>query len=97
MRKLKSGDFHESRLSTYDIFDIIYYLATDFIKNKLKDSTERVIQRKSSLYDSCKDTFLPLRRSEIILYDLGRKCVKLAPFSWPTYSISEYLYYFNLY
>ena len=47
------------------------------------DYIERTFQREGSLYIACngKNAFSHLMQSEIIIYGLVRKCVKLSPFS----------------
>ena len=48
------------------------------------DLIERLFHREGSLYIACNDknAFLHLMQSEIIIYGLVRKFVKLSPFSY---------------
>ena len=55
LNKLKSRGLHASSLSTYVFFYFIYYLAHNFIKDKLVDLIERIFQRKGSLHIACND------------------------------------------
>ena len=51
------------------------------------DLIERTFQKEGSFYIACNDknAFLHLIQSEIIIYGLVRKCVKLSPFSQTFY------------
>ena len=85
LNKLKSRGFRASSLSTYDFSTLYTTLFHNLMKDKLVDLTERTFQREGSLY------FIlylmigmlssHLMQSEIIMYGLIRKCVKLSPFS----------------
>ena len=70
-------------LSTYDFSTLYTTLPHNLIKDKLVDLIERTFQREGSLYIACNDKMLfsHLMQSEIIIYGLVRKCVKLSPFS----------------
>ena len=84
LNKLKSLGFRASSLSTYDFSTLYTTLPHNLIKNKLADLIERTFQREGSLYIACINKnafFLHLMQSEIIIYGLVRKCVKLSPFS----------------
>ena len=61
-------------------------LPHNLIKDKLVDLIERTFKREGSLYIACNDVMIRmlssyLMQSEIIIYGLVRKCVKLSPFS----------------
>ena len=81
--------FRASSLSTYDFSTLYTILPHNLIKDKLVDLTERTFQREGSLYIACNDRnvslhlmlFSHLMQSEIIIYCLVRKCVKLSSFS----------------
>ena len=84
VNKLKSRGFRASSLSTYDFSTLYTILPDNLIKDKLVDLIERTFQREGSLYIACNDKnafFSHLMQSEIIIYCLIRKCVKLSPFS----------------
>ena len=70
-------------LSAYDFSTLYTSLPHNLIKDKLVDLIERIFLRESSLYIACNDrhVFSPLMQSNIIIYGLVRKCVKLSPFS----------------
>ena len=58
----------------------------NLIKDKLVALIERTFQRECSLYITCNDRNAGmlssyLMQSEIIIYGLVRKCVKLSPFT----------------
>ena len=81
LNKLKSRGFRASSLSTYDFSTLYTTLHHNIIKDKLGNLMERIFQREGSLDISCNDRLsLHLMQSEIIIYGLIRKCVKLAPF-----------------
>ena len=84
LNKLKSRGFRASSLSTYDFSTLYTTLPHNLIKDKLVDLIiERTFQREGSLYIACNDrnAFFTSMQSEIIIYGLVRKCVKLSPFS----------------
>ena len=83
LNKLKSRGFRASSLSTYDFSTLYTTLSHNLIKHKLVDLIERTFQREGSLYIACNDKifFSHLMQSEIIIYGLVRKFVKLSPFS----------------
>ena len=56
-------------------------LPHNFIKNKLVDLIVRTFQREGSLYVMIRMLSSHLMESEIIIYGLVKKCVKLSPFS----------------
>ena len=68
----------------HTIFSTLYTtLPHNLIKDKLVDLIKRTSHREGSLYIALKKGMLSshLMQSEIILYGLVRKCVKLSPFS----------------
>ena len=69
-------------LSTYDFSTLYFTLSHKLIKDKPVDLIERTFQREGSLYIAYNDrnAFPHLMQSEIIIYGLVRKCVKLSPF-----------------
>ena len=72
-----------SSLSTY-AFSILYTtLPYDLIKDKLVDSTKSISKRHLLfiLHVTIDMLSLPLMQSEIIIYGLVRRCMKLSPFS----------------
>ena len=83
LKKLKSRGFRASILSTYDFSTLYTTLPHNLVKDKLVDLIETIFKREGSLYIACNDRMLSshLMQSEIIIYGLVRKCVKLSPFS----------------
>ena len=82
LNKLKSRGFRASSLSTYDFSTLYTTLPHNLIKDKLVDLIERTFQREGSLYIVMIGMLSShLMQSEIIIYGLVRKCVKLSPFS----------------
>ena len=85
LNKLKSRGFRASSLSTYDFSTLYTTLLHNLIKDKLVDLIKRTFQREGSLYIACNDKYAFFTydavQSEIIIYGLVRKCVKLSPFS----------------
>ena len=83
LNKLKSRGFLASSLSSYDCSTLYTTLPHNRIKDKLVDLIERTFQREGSLFlrVMIRMLFLHLMQSDIIIYGLVRKCVKLSPFS----------------
>ena len=83
LNKLKSRGFRASSLSTYDFSTLYTTLPHSLIKDKLVDLIERTFQRKALFILHVVIGMLSshLMQSEIIIYGLVRKCVKLSPFS----------------
>ena len=83
LNKLKSRGFRASSLSTYDFSTLYTTLPHNLIKDKLVDLIERTFQRKALFILHVMIGMLSshLMQSEIIIYGLVRKCVKLSPFS----------------
>ena len=83
LNKLKSRGFRASSLSTYDFSTLYTTLPHNLIKDKLVDLIERTSTRKALfiLHVMIEMLFSHLMPSEIIIYGLVRKCVKLSPFS----------------
>ena len=65
------------------VFTLYTTLPHNLIKDKMDDLIERTSQREGSLYIACNDknAYSHLMQSQIIIYGLVRKCVKLSPFS----------------
>ena len=61
------------------------------------DLIERTFQREGSLYIACnyRNVFLHLMQSEITIYGLVRKCVKLSPFSQAIFILDLALNYID--
>ena len=83
LNKLKSRGFLASSLSSYDFSTLYTTLPHNLIKDKLVDLIDRTFQREGSLFlrVMIRMLLLHLMQSEIIIYGLVRKCVKLSPFS----------------
>ena len=84
LKKLKARGFRASSLFTYNFSTLYTTLPHNLIKDKLVDLIERTFHRECSLSTACNDKngfFLHLMQSEIIIYGLVRKFVKLSPFS----------------
>ena len=83
LNKLKSRGFRASSLSTYDFSTLYTTLPHNLIKDKLVDLIERTFQREALFILHVMIGMLSshLMQSEIIIYGLVRKCVKLSPFS----------------
>ena len=83
LNKLKSRGLRASNLSTYDFSTLYTTLPHNLIKDKLVDLIERNFQRKGLFILHVMIGMLSshLMQSEIIIYGLVRKCVKLSPFS----------------
>ena len=79
LNKLKSLGFRTSSLSTYNFSTLYATMPHNLIKVKLMDLIERIFQREDSHYIACNDRhgFVTSMQSEIIIYGLVRKCVKL--------------------
>ena len=69
-----------SSLSSYDFSTLYTTLTHNLIKDKLVDLIERIFQR-IILHVMIRMLSSHLLQSEIIIYGLVRKCVKLSPFS----------------
>ena len=83
LNKLKSRGFRASSLSTYDFSTLYTALPHNLIKDKLVDIIERTFKGKPLfiLHIMISMLFSHLMQSEIIIYGLVRKCVKLSHFS----------------
>ena len=83
LNKLKSRGFRASSLSTYDFSTLYTTLPHNLIKDKLVDLIERTFQKEGSFILHVMIGMLSshLMQSEIIIYGLVRKCMKLSPFS----------------
>ena len=83
LNKLKYRGFCASSLSTYDFSTLYTTLPHNLIKDKLVDLIERTFKGKTLiiLHVIIRMLSLHLMQSEIIIYCLVRKCVKLSPFS----------------
>ena len=83
LNKLKSRVFRASSLSTYDFSTLFTTLPHNLIKDKLVDLIERISKEKALfiLHVMIRMLSSHLMQSEIIIYGLVRKCVKLSPFS----------------
>ena len=83
LNKLKSRGFRSSSLSTYDFSTLYTTLPHNLIKDKLMDLIERTSKGKTLfiLLVMIRMLFSHLMQSEIIIYGLVRKCVKLSSFS----------------
>ena len=83
VHKLKSRGFRASSLSTYDFSTLYTTLPHTLIKDKLVDLIEELSKGKALfiLHIILGMFFSHLMQSEIIIYGLVRKCVKLSPFS----------------
>ena len=70
-------------MSTYDFSTLYITLPHKLIEDKLVDVIERTFQREGSFLLHVMTRMLSsnLMQSEIIIYGLVRKCVKLSPFS----------------
>ena len=81
--KLKSRGFRASSLSKYNFSTLYSTLHHNLIKDKLVDLIERIFQRGALfiLHVTIGMLSSHLMQSEIIIYGLVRKCVKLSPFS----------------
>ena len=79
---MKSRGFRASSLSTYD-FSTLYTTPNNYINDKSVDFIEKFSKGKviSILHVMTGMLSSPLLQSEIIIYGLVRKCVKLSPFS----------------
>ena len=78
LNKLKSRGYRASSLSTYDFSTLYTTLPHNLIKDKLVDLIERtffILHVMIGMLSS------HLMQSEIIIYGLVKKCVKLSPFS----------------
>ena len=83
LNKLKFRGFRASSLSTYDFSTLYTTLPHNLIKDKLVDLIERTFQGKALFILHVMIGMLSshLMQSEIIIYGLVKKCVKLSPFS----------------
>ena len=84
LNKLKSRGFRASSLSTYDFSTLYTILPHTLIKDKLVGLIERTFQREGSLFILHVMIGMlssHLMQSEIIIYGLVRKSVKLSPSS----------------
>ena len=83
LNKLKSRGFRASSLSTYDFSTLYTTLPHNLIKDKLVDLIYELSKGKALFILHVMIGMLSshLMQSEIIIYGLVRKCVKLSPFS----------------
>ena len=83
LNKLKSRGFRASSLSTYDFATLNTTLPHNLIKDKLVDLIRELSKGKALfiLHVMIGMLSIHLMQSEIIIYGLVRKCVKLSPFS----------------
>ena len=81
LNKLKSRGFRASSLSTYDFSTLYTTLPHNLIKDKLVNLIERTRKALFILHVMIGMLSSHLMQSEIIIYGLVRKCVKLSPFS----------------
>ena len=83
LNKLKSRGFRASNLSTYDFSTLYTTLPHNLIKDKLVDLMKELSKGKALfiLHVMIRMLFSHLMQSEIIIYGLVRKCLKLSPFS----------------
>ena len=83
LNKLKSRGFWAFSLSTYDFSTLYSTLPHNLIKDTLVDLIKELSKGKALfiLHVMIGMLFSHLMQSEIIIYGLVRKCVKLSPFS----------------
>ena len=83
LNKLKSRGFRASSLSTYDFSTLYTTLPHNLINDKQVDVIERTLKGKAPFILHVMIEMLSSHpmQSEIIIYGLVRKCVKLSPFS----------------
>ena len=82
LNKLKSRQFRNFSLSTYDFSALYTTLPHNLIKEKLNDLIEWTFHREDSLYLACnvRNAFFTSEVHKITHYGHVRKCVKLSPF-----------------
>ena len=97
LNKLKSRGVRASSLSTYDFSTLYTTLLYNLINDKMVDLIERTFQRKALFILHVIIGMLSshLMQSEIIIYGLVRKCVKLSPFSYTIFILDLALHYID--